>query len=76
LNSTNEDCKNELEAQGVEIENFVSDELRVEQKISALFVRTADLGTCSQKPYSKLKQLLKVFDPHLVADISCVAEIW
>ena len=29
-NSTNEDCKNELEAQGAEIENFVSDELHVE----------------------------------------------
>lgn len=29
-NSTNEDCKNELEAQGAEIENFVSDQLRLE----------------------------------------------
>jgi hypothetical protein len=29
-----------------------------------------------QKPCSKLKQLLKVFDRHLVADICCVAEIW
>lgn len=29
-NSTNEDCKNELQAQGAEIENFVSEELRIE----------------------------------------------
>jgi hypothetical protein len=27
-----------------------------------------------QKPCSKLKPLLKVFDPHLIADINCVAE--
>jgi hypothetical protein len=27
-----------------------------------------------QKPRSKLKQLMKVFGPHVVPDISCIAE--